>query len=298
MASHRKIDSVCLIITAVTLLITVLFMCGESLGIRVIAADDGADAEYVSNEHFTGNDQNGTWDASSATVITLKGDSITISGGGAYAFGREVFITEGGRYLVSGELENGSIVVDAYKSSKVWIRLSGVTITREDDACIRVEQAKKVFITLTEGTENVLTSGETYSEKAAAEGRNGAIWSDDDLTVNGSGTLTVKAGYKHGIDANDDLVITGGTLHIEAAGDGLHANSNIRIMDAEIVIVAGDDGVQVQGKKDDSGEIKEGSGYFYMESGSLTVFAIDKGLNTYGETQTPGGTRRIIDADD
>ena len=35
-----------------------------------------------------------------------------------------------------------------------------------------------------------------------------------------------------------------------------------------------------------------------MESGSLTVFAIDKGLNIYGETQTPGGTRRIIDADD
>ena len=108
-----------------------------------------------------------------------------------------------------------------------------------DDACLRVDQADKVFLTLAEGSVNSMASGESYSDAALADNTGGAIYAHDDLTINGSGSLSVTAAYKHGIDANDELVITGGTLTVDAVGDGLHVRDNLRICDASITLTAG-----------------------------------------------------------
>ena len=43
-------------------------------------------------------------------------------------------------------------------------------------------------MTLAAGTENAVTSGETYSAAALADKTDGAIFSHDDLTINGPGS--------------------------------------------------------------------------------------------------------------
>lgn len=129
-------------------------MNGERLGITVLVDEDAEG--YEDSVWFTRNDLKADWDSSEATVITLNGDAAQIAGNGAYWLNGSLVIAQSGQYVVSGELTDGSIVVDAEAASKVWILLSGVTIACSDDACLRVNQADKVFVTMADGTENVL----------------------------------------------------------------------------------------------------------------------------------------------
>ncbi|MBQ1922907.1 MAG: carbohydrate-binding domain-containing protein [Lachnospiraceae bacterium] len=286
MHSNRHFDRICLAVLICTVLLTVLFMNGESLGIQVVR-DQDTDRDEGS-VWFTENDLDGSWDTEGAVRITLEGSTASIEGSGAYVKGSDVVIASSGRYIVTGELKGGSLIVDAHNNSKVWILLSGVSLTCSDDAAIRIDQADKVFLTLAEGTENVVTSGETYSEEALSDNTGGAIFSHDDLTVNGSGSLTVSASYKHGIDANDDLVITGGTVVIEAPADGIHASDSLRICSADLTINAGDDGLATG----------EENAPLYMESGSVSITAGGDGIHSAGDITLAGGSLVISAGDD
>ncbi len=289
MSTHnRRLDKICVVIVAVSLLLTVLFMNGESLGITMIVDEDAE--SYSGTTYFTTNDQNSDWDTEGATVITLTGDGAEISGNGAYVNGQEVVITEAGRYVVSGSLSNGKITVDAHNSSKVWILLDGVDINCSDDACIRVDQAEKVFLTLAENSVNTLTSGSTYSDTALQDGTDGAIFAHDDLTINGSGSLSVTAEYRHGIAANDDLVITGGTITIKAAADAIHANDSVCVKEAQITVDSGDDGIVTANEEE--------NGYMYIESGTIDITSVGDGIHTTGDITIAGGSITIAAGDD
>ena len=286
MHSNRHFDRICLAVLICTVLLTVLFMNGESLGIQVVRDQDTDRNE--GSLWFTENDLDGSWDREGAVQITLEGSTASIEGSGAYVKGSDVVIASSGRYIVTGELTDGSLIVDAHNNSKVWILLSGVSLTCRSDAAIRIDQADKVFLTLAEGTENVVTSGETYSEEALSDNTGGAIFSHDDLTVNGSGSLTVSASCKHGIDANDDLVITGGTVVIEAPADGIHASDSLRICSADLTINAGDDGLSTG----------EENAPLYMESGSVSITAGGDGIHSAGDITLAGGSLVISAGDD
>jgi len=263
-------------------------MNGESLGITMIVDEDAE--SYSGTTYFTTNDQNSDWDTEGATVITLTGDGAEISGNGAYVNGQEVVITEAGRYVVSGSLSDGKITVDAHNSSKVWILLDGVDINCSDDACIRVDQAEKVFLTLAENSVNTLTSGSIYSDTALQDGTDGAIFAHDDLTINGSGSLSVTAEYRHGIAANDDLVITGGTITIKAAADAIHANDSVCVKEAQITVDAGDDGIVTANEEE--------NGYMYIESGTIDITSVGDGVHTTGDITITGGSITIAAGDD
>ena len=157
MSTHKSFDLVCVAVLILTLAITVLFLNGSSLGIETIIDED---AEQNSGSvYFTGNDRKGDWNTDDATRITLTGDGATISGGGAYAYQGDVVIASAGRYVLSGTLTDGSVIVDTDRTAKVWILLDGVDIRCSDDACLRVDQADKVFLTLAAGSENSMASG-------------------------------------------------------------------------------------------------------------------------------------------
>ncbi len=282
MSTHKHIDLICVVAIVLTLALTILFLNGQRLGIQPVNNDDA-------DSRFTVNDRNGAWDASDATRIALSGDGGTVTGGGAYLYDGDVHIVNAGKYVLSGELLDGGVIIEAEQNDKIWLLLDGVTLRRSDSAAIRVEQAGKVFLTLAEGTENTVSSGAAYSQEAVEAGVDGAIYSRDDLTINGAGALTVTAEYQHAIVCNDDLVITGGTLDLTAAQDGLHANDSVRISDADITIHAGDDGVTVS--NDDE------TAYFYMESGSLTIPACYEGIEAVDLT-VAGGKIDITPTDD
>ena len=268
------------------LIVTVLFMNGQSLGITLVV---DADSEaHSDNEYFTENDQLADWDTSSATYITLDGKDISISGANAYEYDGNLVISNSGKYVISGTLDDGYITVDANENSKVWLFFNGVDISCSDNACLRVDEADKVFLTLAEGTENTLTGGEELSEEALEDGTYGVIFAHDDLTINGSGSLQITAGYKHGIKANDDLVITGGTITIDAPADGIHVNDSFRLKEADVTITAEDDGILTENEES----------FFYLESGKITVDAKGDGIHSNGDIIIAGGTITMNAGDD
>lgn len=293
MSTSKHFPAVCALVFVLALIVTVLFMNGERLGIRVIRDEDAEESE--SSQHFTSNDQNTDW-AATAT-ITLSGETATVSGPGAYVNGGSVTIASAGYYDVSGTLTDGSLTVDAEKNAKVFIRLNGVSITCSNDAAIRINQADKVFLTLAAGTENTVTSGETYSAAALADKTDGAIFSHDDLTINGSGALTVTAAYKHGIAANDSLRIAGGTITVTAPSDTIHVNDSLHITGASLTLSAGDDALRsdtsiaILGGGITVNSCSEGieSPEILIEDGDITVTSTDDGINACG-TETADGS--------
>ena len=280
MSTHKWIDRICVIIIVLSLIVTALFMNGERLGIELVSDTDAEG--YIGNEYFTANDLNGTWDTAEATAITLSGDTAKISGNGAYWLDGSVVIVQSGQYVISGILSDGSIIVDAAQYSKVWIQLKGVTVSSSDDACIRVDQADKVFLTLAEGTENTLTGGNTFSETALEDGRNAVIFSHDDLTINGSGSLTVVSSYLNGITSKDDLIITGGTISVTAPNHGLRVNDHFRMTSAALTVSAEQDGIHSEGD-------------IVIHDGTLTLTAGDDAVHSDTSVLILDGTILVND---
>ena len=286
MSTSRYFDRICAIVLIAALIVTVLFMNGQAIGIELVV---DADSEaHSDNEYFTENDLLSDWDTSSATYITLEGDTVSIKGNNAYEYDGNVVISGSGKFVITGTLDDGYITVDANANSKVWILLQNVDITCSDNACLRVDEADKVFLTLAGGTENTLTGGEELSQEALDDGTYGVIFAHDDLTINGSGSLQINAGYKHGIKANDDLVITGGTITIDAVADGIHVNDSFRLRDASVSITAGDDGILTENEES----------FFYLESGEITLNAEGDGIHSNGDVIIAGGSITMDAGDD
>ena len=149
--------------------------------------------------------------------VTFYGDRAVLSGHGAAFAGKNLIITEEGDYRIFGELNDGSIVIDAPDSEKIRLFLHDATIHSEEDAAIRVEEAGHVQIVSEAGTDNTLSSGDVFCREAEEDGRKGTVFSRDDLEFAGEGKLTVDASYRHAIDANDSLSVSGGDLTITSS---------------------------------------------------------------------------------
>lgn len=165
--------------------------------------------------------------------------------------GQTVTITEGGMYLLTGSLSNGSVVVDTDKTEKVQLILKNVSIINEEGTEICVEQANKVFITLADGSTNKIVSNSFVENEDT--NIDGAIFSREDLTLNGSGTLKITSAA-HGIVSKDDLVLTGGVYQIQSEKQGLSGKESVRIADGTFTITSGTDAIHSE-DTDQSGEI-------------------------------------------
>lgn len=114
------------------------------------------------NLEYSKRDMDASFDESSATKITLSGDSASVSGSGAAAEGSTVTISTAGTYIVSGNLTDGSITVTTSENDKVQIVLNGVKIASSSGPAIDIQSADKCFITLAEGTQNSLSDGRRH----------------------------------------------------------------------------------------------------------------------------------------
>ncbi|MBQ6545535.1 MAG: carbohydrate-binding domain-containing protein [Lachnospiraceae bacterium] len=233
---------------------------------------------------FSKKDLKSDYDASSAGKITWDENAQT-AGGGMTAEGGRVLITEEGTYILSGSSGNGQVIVEIDKESKVQLVLAGVTLKNPAGPCILVRSADKVIVTLAPGSTNVLSDGgAAYAEDEKVSGVDAVIYAADDLAINGKGSLSVKAGYKHGIFTKNDLTITGGTIDVTAADRGLTGKDSIKIREADITVNAGDDALQT------SRLTKAGKGFVYIESGDLTLTSGDDAIHAATALVIAGGT--------
>ena len=284
MSSHKHIDRICLVITLLTLGLTLLFINGRALGLRPMTGSELQDGSSL----FSTVDLYDSDTYRDATEIVLQGQDAQIVGGGAYFHEGRVVISSGGAYRLSGTLESGPVLVDTDRSSTVFLLFDGVTLRCPDDAALWVEQAGKVVLSLAEGSENRIEGSASRSDEAAQARRDGAIFCRDDLSINGPGSLSITAGYRHGIDAHDDLILTGGTIRISAPGDALHVNDSLRLREAELELEAADKGLSQQ----------QPGGQIVLESGSLTVKSADDAIHGAGEFVMKGGRAVLTSGDD
>ena len=222
------------------------------------------------------------------SYIELEGDSITLDGSGATVNGNIVTITSAGTYSISGTLDDGQVIVDTEDEETVRLVLNGADIACSTSAPIYVINAEKTVIVLADGTENYVTDGDSYLfEDAESDEPNAAIFSNDDLTISGNGSLAVHANYNNGIASDDDLKITGGNISISAANDGIKGRDSIAVKDGNITVNAGSDGMQSNNDEDAE------NGYIAIEGGAFNITAGADGIEAETTLVISGGNVTI-----
>lgn len=237
---------------------------------------------FSSTDMFTERDLAGTYEESGAVYVTLSDDGITGETDGVVIDGQMVTITAEGTYIFSGTLSEGQIVVDA-DNAKVQIVFDNVDITCASSAAVYVKSAEKVFVTLAEGSQNTLRNTDEY---VAIDDNNidAVIFAKSDLTLNGTGSLTIISAEGHGIVSKDDLKITGGTYDITAAGHALSGKDSVRIADGTFILTAEKDGIHAENADD------EEKGYIYIADGDFTITSDGDGMDASNIVQIEDGT--------
>jgi hypothetical protein len=263
------------------------------------AASDGTNETTVTNQQTTAatavpvtvkydsEDLETNVNTPDMATITLDGNDIIVEGEGATVNGNSVSVTAAGTYQISGTLNDGQIIVDTADAENVTLILAGVDITSQSSAPIYVANAEKVIVTLAAGSENIVTDGDTYLALDEGGEPNAAIFSKDDLTINGEGALTVNANYNNGIASKDDLKITGGTITVNAVNDGIKGRDSLAVKDGLITVVAGADGLQSNNDEDPE------EGYVVIEGGTISINAGLDGVQAETSLLVSGGTLNI-----
>ena len=253
-------------------------------------SSDPVDVDFsqVDEDMFTDRDSKTEYDESKAVSIQLNGTSATSSSNSVKISGSTVTITEEATYVISGTLTDGMIIVNAEDTAKLQLVLNGVEITSKTSAALYILEADKVFVTLADGKTNTLANGGSFT---AIDDNNidAAVFSKQDLTFNGSGSLTVTSPAAHGIVCKDDLVFTCGTYTVNSASHGLDANDSVRISSStKLTIDAGKDGIHCENTDDAS------LGFIYISDGTMNIEAEGDGIAAGAYVQIENGTFDLL----
>lgn len=240
-----------------------------------------SDADIDVTDMFTKRDLAGTYDESEAVKITLSEKTATCSSSDVQIEDGVITIKAAGVYVLSGTLSDGTIVVDAGDDDKVQLVLDGASITAADYAAIYAKNADKVFVTLAEGTDNSLTVSGDYVQ-TDDNNVDAVIFAKCDLTLGGSGSLTVKDTTGHGIVSKDDLVVTGGTYTIDSQDHCLNGKDGVRIADGTFNLSCDEDGIH-------AGNDDQQDGYVYIEGGDINISVGDDAIHAEGLLIITGG---------
>ncbi len=237
-----------------------------------------------------------------AVKIILSGETARVEGNGASVSGGVVTVRDAGAYLVSGTLGDGQIVVEAAKGDTVRLILQNASITNSTGAAIDVKQCDKLILTLAGGSENLLADGESYTLSAGEDEPDAALFSKEDLTINGGGSLCVSANHRNGIASKDDLVILGGTISVTAVNDALRGRDSVSILGGSLTLTAGNDGIKSNNDEEsDKGWIAIDGGAFTIDAGhdgiqAETALTVGDGVFTIttggGSVNTSAGDAR------
>ena len=257
------------------------------------AADTAADTaaeSFVYSEVFSDRDLSGEYDTSEAVTITLNGSGATADSDLVQISGSNVSILGAGTYVLTGTLDNGSVIVDAGEEDKVQLVLDGVSIRSDTFAALYVKQADKVFVTLADGTTSSLSNGGSFTPIDEND-VDAVVYSRDDVTFNGTGSLQISSPAGHGIVGKDELTFTAGVYEITATDNAIRARDGIAIADGSFTVTAGNDGLHAENNDDET------LGSIYIAGGTFTVNASDDGLYATTLLQIDGGSFDVTAAE-
>ncbi len=233
---------------------------------------------------FTERDSKTDYDEATAIIIELKGNSAIASDNSVKISGSTITITKDATHIISGSLSDGMIIVDAPDTAKLQLVLNNADITSKTSAPLYIKEADKVFVTLI--GDNDLASGDSFTD-IDDNNIDGTVFSKQDLTFNGEGTLTVSSPAGHGIVGKDDIVFAGGSYTITSASHGIQANDSVRIKGATISADTGKDGIHAENTDDTA------KGFVYISSGTVKIESEGDGISSSSYIQIDDGTFEI-----
>ncbi len=258
---------------------------GEASAGGRLEAAGGISASYDED------DLNAKWsEEEAAAVIACSGKEAEIQGSGISEENGVLTVNAAGTYVFRGDYE-GQILVDAGKDDVVRLVLDGFSISHVTSSPVYGLQCGKLILTLAGGTENTVSDGTLYVFDSEEDDEpDAAIFSKDDLTINGTGSLTVEGNYSNGIRSKDDLRIVSGTIQVTAENDAIKGKDALMIRDGEITAVSGQDGLKSNNDSDPD------KGYVVIDGGVISVTAGDDGI--HGETWLTinGGTIDVTES--
>ena len=272
---------------------------------------------------FEASDESIDWESAEYTTITCTGETASCDNEDVKIEGSDIKIKAGGTYVLTGELTDGSVTVNADNEDEVILVLNGVTIRNEDGPAVIIKDCAKTVIVLADGTENTAADGSAYAD----DSEDAAVYSKSDLVFTGNGSLLIQGNMEDAVHGKDEIRILGGNIEIESAddgivakegmairggtltlnttADGLKSKTSLWIGGGSITVNAGDDGIHAdEALTVDDGTIdvqnsNEGleAPELVLNGGDISVVASDDGINAAGGELTTGtGTQGNSDA--
>ncbi len=198
--------------------------------------------------------------------------------------GSTVKVKAAGRYVFSGTLDDGAIIVEAAKTDKVELVLEGVNITNSKSAPLYIMSCDKAKIILSDGSENFLTDAVNYVFENGEDKPNACLYSSEDIDFEGEGSLTVIGNYNNGIGSKNDIDIESGIIKVRAVNNGIKGNDSVSIFGGVVTIEGADDGI-----KSDN-EIDPEKGFVRIDGGEVFVAADDDAIQAYSSVEVNGGS--------
>lgn len=225
------------------------------------------------------------------SVVETKSDADIVLGGTVSSAADEVeisgsvvTITKAGSYSVSGVLEDGQIVVDA--DGDVELTLCGVGITNSSGPAIYAKNGDLTLV-LDDGSVNVLADGAEYSVSDDDNNPNAVIFTQDDLTVTGEGSLSVTGSYKNGVNCKDALKIESGAVYVTSTDNGIIGKESVTVTGGAVTVNAGGDGVKSTSA--DSADL----GWVKISGGTLNITCGEDGITAETDLDVSGGEINI-----
>lgn len=214
---------------------------------------------------------------SGEVALVCKEETIKASSGNGVAIDKgTATINKPGNYRISGTLSDGQIIVNSEAKGDVNLILDGVDITCSNSSPIYVMQASNTVIQLASGTKNVLSDGEDYTVNSEGEPE-ACIFSKDDLTIEGDGSLTVAGNYRGGIHGKDSVTMDADEVTVEAKEDGITGKDGLTVKRGTFTISAGEKGMV------SSGILTIEDGTFHVTAGNDTIHSNDTVTINAGE---------------
>lgn len=218
--------------------------------------------------------------------IRLADGGSTADTPGVRVQGNTVTIAASGIYSVSGSLSEGQLTVDC--EGPVTLVMEGAEITNPVAAAISILNAEHTLIYLPEnsvnrlvsGTEREIAAGDDNTETESASGA--ALYARDDLSIAGSGKMTVGGYVNNAVATTDHLTVLGGEMEITAVNNGLKGKDAVTVLGGNVRILSGKDGIR-------SGN-GAGDGAIDIRGGEISVISFGDGMDAEGDLSVTDGT--------
>ena len=217
---------------------------------------------------FTQTDLTQTVDTTNAKKITLED-------------GKDVTIDAAGTYIITGSAKNSTVIVNASADAEVHLVFDNVSITNTNKPAVYAINAKNVYVTTQNSTNNLKVTGEFTEDNG--DDIDAVIFAKTNITLNGLGTFNIGSS-SNGVASNNDLKVTGGTYNVNTTKHGFKALNSIRVADGTFNINATKDGFHSENEDDLT------TGYVYIAGGNFAINSSDDAIQGTTITEIDGGT--------